>query len=656
MQKRYVRSIILSVVVALTARCAPAPTAHAAKSTPSPEAELSRETPRSGRTDAEEMGVFLDDYFTEKMEALDVPGAAFVLVKDGEILLSRGYGYADLENQIPVDPQKTVFRIGSTSKLLTATAVMQLVEEGKIDLDADVNRYLEGFQIPDTYPEPVTMADLLTHTAGFDEKLLGAFARTPADVRPLGDYLAQEMPRRVMPPGEVTSYSNHGLALAGYIVETVSGLPFEAYVAQEILEPLKMEHSSFAQPLPERLDADRAVPYPQDLEAGPLFYTPMAPAGMLSTTAHDMARFLMAHLQDGRYGDARILEQDTARLMHQRQVSNHPDLPGWAYGFTERTENDQRVLDHGGADPSGYGSMTVLLPEENMGFFAVINSSFRDELLMGLPEALLDHIYPEETLPPKDWSPLPGSQERVERASGTYLTNRHARHTIAKLSLLSQPAVRVRPAEGRVGVLRVSGLSGGDEPGRWVEIEPLVFQREGSEQRIAFGEDKQGCITHLFARGHTPGAFDRAAWYQNPAFHQVLVSVCLLIFLTTALGSPLAALIRRLIDRRQQLAPAVRQARWLAFGVGALNVLFLVLAVTLISTGSLHLEVPMEVKALFVVPLLTSAMTLALPILGVRAWPATWSVLGRLHYVLVTLAAFAFIWFLNVWNLLGFRF
>ncbi|MGD2105875.1 MAG: serine hydrolase [Anaerolineae bacterium] len=127
-----------------------------------------------------------------------------------------------------------------------------------------------------------------------------------------------------MPPGEVTSYSNHGLALAGYVVEVISGRPFEAYVSEEILQPLGMERSSFAQPLPRDLAADAAVPYPRDLELGPMLYTPMAPAGMLSTTAHDMAEFLIAHLQDGRHGDTRILQEETARLIHQR----HGKKPG----------------------------------------------------------------------------------------------------------------------------------------------------------------------------------------------------------------------------------------------------------------------------------------------------------------------------------------
>jgi hypothetical protein len=213
--------------------------------------------------------------------------------------------------------------------------------------------------------------------------------------------------------------------------------------------------------------------------------------------------------------------------------------------------------------------------------------------------------------------------------------------------------VRVQPVEGSAGTLLISGLD--EEPSRWMEITPLLFQREGSEERIAFREDGNERVTHLFARGHTPGAFDRAAWYQDPALHQILLGVCPLTFLTVIAGWPLAALIRRL-RRPAQFAPAVRQARWVALGVSALNPLFLVLVVTLTSTLSLEFGVPSSVKLLFVVPLLTSAITILLPILGARAWAASRSALARGHYALVTLAAFAFVWFLNCWNLLGFRF
>ena len=344
--------------------------------------------------------------------------------------------------------------------------------------------------------------------------------------------------------------------------------------------------------------------------------------------------------------------------MHQRQFGNHPDLPGWAYGFTQRTENGQRVLDHGGADPTGYGSMTVLLPEEDVGFFAVTNARFEEELLLDFPEAFLDHYYPGETLPPDGWEPLPNAEERAERLVGTYLTNRVARHSVAKLSWLSKRPVRVASVEGEPGLIAVTGLGHGrvDGPSRWVEIEPLVFQREGSEDRIGFGAVESGEVTHLHARDRTPGAFGKVVWYQEPAFHQVLVGVCLLVFATVTLGWPLACLVRRFMGQRLELTRSVREARWLAFGVSSLYLAFVIAGGIAMSVYPLQFGLPTGVKALFVVPLLTTAMTVGLPLLGVRAWSNTWSLVGRLQYVLVMLTATAFIWFLSYWNLLGFRF
>ena len=173
-------------------------------------------------------------------------GAVFLLVKDGRVFFARGYGYSDLMKRTAVDPAKTVFRVGSVSKLFTATAVLQLAERGEVDLHTDVNRYLKTFQLEENFPAPVTLANLLTHTGGFDDRAIGIAARNAQDQAPLGEYLARSMPPRVRPPGEMYNYSSHGIALAGYIVETVSGQPFGEYVEKNILEPLEMRQSSFS--------------------------------------------------------------------------------------------------------------------------------------------------------------------------------------------------------------------------------------------------------------------------------------------------------------------------------------------------------------------------------------------------------------------------
>ena len=216
---------------------------------------------QQGPTDPQELEAFLDGVFAEQMDVNNIPGATVVVVKDGELFFTKGYGYVDLEERIPVDPNKTIFRLGSVSKLFTWTAVMQLAEQGKLDLNTDINTYLTEFNIPDTYPEPITLVHLMTHTSGFEERITGLTAHGPEDIEPMGEYLATNMPARVRPPGEFSSYSNYGAGLAGYIVEEVSGMPFEEYVQENIYEPLDMQHSTFHQPLPPELAANMALSY-----------------------------------------------------------------------------------------------------------------------------------------------------------------------------------------------------------------------------------------------------------------------------------------------------------------------------------------------------------------------------------------------------------
>lgn len=188
---------------------------------------------------------FADSLMTAQLAKQHIPGATLAVVREGRIVFARGYGYADLERRTPVDAERTMFRVASVSKLLTATAAMQLVEQGRLDLHADVNEYLGLFKVPPTYPRPVTLFDLLTHTAGFDESNIARKAHRPSDVKPLGDYLARRLPSRVRPPGELICYSNHGMSLAGYLVEVTSGLPFEQYMKERVFTTLGMAHSSF---------------------------------------------------------------------------------------------------------------------------------------------------------------------------------------------------------------------------------------------------------------------------------------------------------------------------------------------------------------------------------------------------------------------------
>jgi CubicO group peptidase (beta-lactamase class C family) len=256
----------------------------------------------TGPSDPRELETFLDGLISAQLRDDHIAGATVSVVKDGRLFFTKGYGSADLQAGTPVSAQTTLFQVGSASKLFTATAVLQLAEQGKVNLHADVNTYLKTFHLPATYPESITLAHLLTHTAGFEDRSTGTFPPTPSDLEPLGQWLAAHLPARVRPPGELAAYSNYGYALAGYIVEQVSGLPYAQYVEQHLFQKLRMRSSTFRQPLPASLSADLSQGYTYSNGV----YTPVpftaeqnAPAGAMSATATDIANFMIARSRTG---------------------------------------------------------------------------------------------------------------------------------------------------------------------------------------------------------------------------------------------------------------------------------------------------------------------------------------------------------------------
>ena len=625
---------------------------------PPPNQVLLSAPPQQGPTDPQELEAFLDAFFAEQMEALHIPGAVFISVKDGETFFTKGYGFADLESQRPVIPDETLFRVGSVSKLFTATAIMQLVEQGRLNLDEDVNNYLDDFQLPDDYPNPVTVANLLTHTGGFDERLTGTGVRSPSELVPLGQYLADNMPLRVMPPSDTISYSNHGYALAGYLVEEISGSPFEQYIEENILRPLDMNHSSFRQPLPSELAPDLASGYiyTTDYQVLPVEYLNIAPAGSLYATATDMAHFMIAHLQNGRYEDTRILEEETAQEMHQRQFTHHPQLAGWTYGFHEHIENGQRAIAHGG-DITGFSSLLFLLPEQNLGFFVSFNAFVSALFGLGDPREelvsrFLDRYYPVAE------GPVSGQPSAdLQRFSGNYRMNRYARTTLEK-GLPPIPMLQWRVTANDDGTLTLEYPLNILESSLWVEVGPLLFQEVDGDGYVAFREDEKGRITHMFMSFIVPMAFEKVSWYETDAFQIGLIGFSVLAFLSVLIW-PVGYLIRHLRKRPAQPSRPALWARYLAGLVSALNLVFVVGLVVRLGQvfSGVFYGTPTYFVALLVIPLLTATLTVGLVVFTVLAWRDDyWSVLGRLHYSLIAVAALVFIWIVNYWNLLGFRF
>jgi CubicO group peptidase (beta-lactamase class C family) len=638
-------------------------------------------TGAGGTSSPEEMEAFLDAFFEAKLTELHIPGAAIVVVKDGKVFLAKGYGFADLAHQTPVDPTKTAFRAGSVSKLFTWTAVMQVAEREHLDLDADVNRYLTGFQVPDTYPQPVTPAHLLTHTAGFEDRWIGTATRDPDELEPLSRALAETMPQRVEAPGVVHSYSNYGANLAGHLVEQVSGQSFDQFVEENILHPLGMDRTTFRQPLPEALAANVATGYSYvdgKLEAAPLIYAKMAPASAVTLTPMDMAAFMIAHLHDGEYGNVRILEAATAQEMHRQQFTHHPDMPGMTYGFKERFINGLRVIGHGG-DIHTFSSQMILIPEEDLGFFVVYNR-FDDALREQLISAFFDHYYPAarpdgqpalEAVQGTRRARVPSqaveiSTESLERFAGSYRWVKYPRSTLGKpIALVPGPYLIVVQANEDTS-LSLS-FFGADAEWRYVPVEQNVFKKvEGGPQllaglyvdpgdTLAFRENQAGEVSYGFVSLQNT-AFEKLAWYESAEAQLGTLGSLLLLFVSAVVLWPLGALIGRLRKRTGAPDPGRWRALWVGWMVSALNLVFLLVLLLSFGEGLVY-GVPLGIRVILLIPIVTSILSVVFLALTVIAWMrGYWSLVSRLYCSLIALASVLFVLFAGHWNMVGWRF
>src|ERR671916_273335 len=618
---------------------------------------------QQGPTDPAELEAFLDKLLGKEMQKHHIAGAAVSVVKDGELFFAKGYGEADLENKIPVDPEQTIFHVGSVGKLFTWTAVMQLVEEGKLDLDEDVNTYLD-FRIPDTYPQPITLRHLMTHTSGFEERWLDSVVSDTSELVPAREWLVSNMPARVCPPGDCAGYSNYNAMLAGYIVARVSGEPYDQYIQEHIFDPLGMAHSTAQSPISPDMRAQASAGYTYedgDFQAFPDYTAQPAlwPSGAHQASVTDMARFMIAHLQNGRYSGAntagaRILNKTTARQMHSTAYTPDPRLLGAAYGFADMSDNGQRTLGHTGYFPP-MSSLLLLLPEQNLGVFVVYNSEGGRGLTTqhtGFQRAFFDHYYPAPAVkpiqPPADFA------ERAGRFEGLYRLASWPATTFQKVGgLVGEGTVEISdPGDGTL-LLSIAGYEQ-----RFVEVKPLYFRQVDGQFGMIFREDEGGRITQMYTDLIPQYTGVKLAWYETPGFNLPLLRAGVLVFLPMI---PVAVLrfIRtpRPGGGRKPASRGARVAYWIIVGICVLNLLFVVGMVPA-SNAPTELHGPqLIVKIVLGVGVLSAVLTAGALLYGVLAWNNSyWGIATRVHYTLVTVAAVAFVWFLNYWNLLGWRF
>jgi CubicO group peptidase (beta-lactamase class C family) len=613
----------------------------------------------AGLKSPQDLETFLDGVINTQLRAHNLAGVTLSVVKNGQLYFAKGYGFADVAKKIPVDADKTLFRPGSTSKLFTWIAVMQLVEQGKLDLDADVNQYLTQFKLPTTQPNPVTLRNLLTHTPGLEDGGLGyLMARTPADVAPLDKALADHMPARIFAPttdftdGRIASYSNWGCALAGLIVANVSGMTFEDYIAKNILSPLGMTRSTFLQPPPAPLLQDMSVGYSHEMGAFKAhdfeLINGFEPAGSMSATATDMAKFMIANLNKGALGEARILKEETATLMQSRQFSPSPYVAGSGLGFYEEYLNGYRMIGHGG-DSLYFHTQMVIVPELDLGIFVSYNSaaSLPIDDRGHLVKAIMDRYYPAK-LP--ELKPRADFQQRAAKYAGSYRSNRHSRSKVEKFIALFVSSNVVPTPEG---TLLISNLV---YPGaaQWIETSvDGVFREVDGDQTIAFVADANGNVTHMVG----PFAFIpayRVSGAESSALHYAIYALAILGFVIAIVS----ALRNWKADR--QVPAGARRARRIAALTGLVFVLFLVGIVAPIASLREINEMVYGLPSMFywalALPLIGIPLAAAMLYFAVSAWRnGYWTRYGRIQYTVITLATLAFLWSLHVWNLVGYK-
>ena len=601
---------------------------------------------------AADVEAFLDGLVPLQLKQDDIAGATISVVKDGKLLFAKGYGYADVEKKKTVSAQDTLFRPGSISKLFTWTAVMQLFEQGKLDLDRDINDYLD-YQIPAAFDKPITLKHILTHTPGFEEQIKDLFSPDPAPAN-LGQYLKTHIPARIYPPGTVPAYSNYATAVAGYIVERVSGTPFDQYVAENILKPLNMTRSTFAQPLAADLAPLMSNGYRLGSDtAHPFEVINPYPAGSMSTTATDIAQFMIAHLQEGKLGGAQILKPETVRLMHSRLFALDDAALAMCYGFYEETRNGQRIIGHGG-DTIYFHSDLHLVLDQKLGFYVSYNSAGRGSSpgRINLWHAFLDRYYP--------YTPAVATsataKEDAQAAAGTYMLSRRSEGSFLKTASLIGQFKVAAVGDGDIETPELTGANG--KPKRWQAVGPMTFLERGGQDKLVFKPDQNGRMQMVLPYPFFVG--QRASKTENGVVLLIVLGVSLFIMLLTLILWPVSWFVRRHYGRKLDLTPKERLFRIIVRAVFALNLIFIAALFGLTIYGLEHLEIFSDrgtiwFRIIQIAGVIGAIGSVAVVINAVLAWLSRQrSIWIKLQATIMVLACFGVLWFAFAGNLLRF--
>jgi len=463
---------------------------------------------------------------------------------------------------------------------------MQQVAAGKIDLDADVNKYLD-FKIPEKFGKPITMRDLMTMTPGFAEVIRDLIFAAPKQPYPLRQYLAERMPPRIFPPGKIVAYSNYGATLAGYIVQRVSGEPFDKYVEVHILKPLAMSHSTFVQPLPAALRGDMATGYitATDKTTVPFEVIEAYPAGSFTSSATDMANFMIMQLQGGQFDGNTILPAATVQLMHSPHYNAAPDMNGYDFGFYRENRNGLRIIGHGG-DTLAFHSDLHLLLDKDIGIFMSFNSAGKapngtaEGVRTELFRAFLDRYFPYSVPEEKT---LASAKADAARVAGWYWASRREDSALRLIFSLGQAKVAALP-NGDITVSMLKDPSGAVK--HWREIGPLTYREVNGQSRLRFITNADGSIKWWTTDDFPPvEVFQPVRGLQQHAWFVLLTEIAIAVFVLTMLVWIGGAIARRRFARRPLMATTDRFALNLASRIGVCLMLAVVIGWLLLLTA-----------------------------------------------------------------------
>ncbi len=520
---------------------------------------------------------FVDGYIANAVDQLGLPSASVSVVRDGRTILLKSYGFADFKAQRRATPDATLYRQASISKLFTWLMVVQQVEAGRLDLDKDVNAYLD-FRIPNAFGKPVTLRHLMTHTAGFDERYRGVFDALPPPE--LGKLLRENIPARIYPPGQTLAYSNYGAALAGYIAERAAGKPLLTLIQERILTPLGMRHSSFVQPLPPGLAPLVASGYaPGSREALDFEYVGTPGAGGLSSTAADMTRFMTMLLNGGSLDGVQVVRPETLAAMLRITRPLGPGLPaGIGLGFIGGTRDGVRYMGHGG-NLTGSATLLQLLPDARLGIYMAFNGQGNGgaagHVRRDLIPALITRFAGGVAAPVKA---VPTAQSTAAEVAGAYVTARRSHFGLFAFPDLIDPTIVAADTDGAITVSTAKRSDGSLL--RWVPVARDRFAEAESGSPLVFERGADGAVRGMAGELVYPVAeYDRVpGWLASVV---PVLSTALIVIMATALAWPAGRILRG--AWRVRPIQASRRGRgwylWARLGAWAVVAAVLVLAV-----------------------------------------------------------------------------